>query len=194
MPAKASRQKSVEPACLGFAREERNAKLLRLADFRRDFGQHRETARDVEAADGDLKVFGAENPGKVDGARELVRLHADHADHASPPASRIIATISSGRMRVLVSSIGVQPDFDVGAEDVALRGVLAPGRTCRPACSTELRSETIDRIAFIIVMGGFDQNDIEDAGGGLGDRLGRHSHPLAKARQLLFSLKIFARL
>jgi hypothetical protein len=32
-------------------------------------------------------------------------------------------------------------------------------------------------------MGWFDQNDIEDAGGGLGDRLKRHSQPLAKARR-----------
>ena len=83
-------------------------------------------------------------------------------------------------------------DVHVGAEHPAMRGVLRDAVKAGERVGRQGRAKPL-MIALIVVMGGLDQNDIEDAGG-LGDRLGRHSHPLAKARQLLFSLKILARL
>ena len=70
----------VEPALLGLAGKERDAERLRLAHLRRHLGQHRDAARDVKAADAHRQAGGQKRPRQIDGARKLVRLHADQAD------------------------------------------------------------------------------------------------------------------
>ena len=97
-------QHLVEPTFFGFAGKQRDAKLLRLADLRRHFRQHRDAARHMEAADADRQAGVAELARKIDRARKLVGLHADEADQARPPALRISRMIRSGRTRRLVSS------------------------------------------------------------------------------------------
>ena len=48
--------------------------------------QHRDAAADVEAADADRDARGAQRPGDIDGARELIGLHADQADQSAASA------------------------------------------------------------------------------------------------------------
>ena len=83
-------QHLVEPAFLGLAGEERAADVERLLDLRRDLLEHREAARDVEAADHHRQPGGAELAGEVEGARKLVGLDADQADQR-PPAGRAMS-------------------------------------------------------------------------------------------------------
>jgi hypothetical protein len=56
---------------------------LRRDDFRRALRQHGDAARGMEAAHDDLNAGIAELPADIDGAWELVRLHADQADHGA---------------------------------------------------------------------------------------------------------------
>ena len=70
----------VEPALLGLAGEQRAAHVERLLDLGRDLLQHRQAARDVEAADHHRQPGGAELAGEVERVVELVGLDADQPD------------------------------------------------------------------------------------------------------------------
>src|ERR1700761_9442754 len=67
-------QDLVETAALRFAGEERDSERLRLDHLRRHLWQHRNAARDMKAADADREASGSKRPGKIEGARKLVRL------------------------------------------------------------------------------------------------------------------------
>ena len=69
---------------LGFAGEDRDAERLRPLDVVGDLLQHRQAARDVEAADHHLDAGFAQRPRDIHRAREFVRLHADDADEPEP--------------------------------------------------------------------------------------------------------------
>ncbi len=73
-------QHDVEPALLGLAAEDGDAHVHGRLDLRRDHRQHRQAARDVEAAQRHRQARLDELAREVDGARELVGLHADQAD------------------------------------------------------------------------------------------------------------------
>ena len=81
VPAAASLQHLVEPP-LRLAGEQRNAHRERFVQRFRPFRQHREAARDMEAADADRDPRRPQRTGDVQRARELIRLHADEADQS----------------------------------------------------------------------------------------------------------------
>jgi len=83
LPVPGIAQHRIEAAVLGLAGKEGDAELLRLPNIGRQLRQHGDAAGDVEAADADLQAGGQELPGKVDGARKLVRLDADEADQGA---------------------------------------------------------------------------------------------------------------
>ena len=74
-------QHAVEPP-LGLAGEQRDPEVEGLLKVGVHLRQHGEAAGDMEPADDDRDAGGAQRPGDVERARELVRLHADQADHA----------------------------------------------------------------------------------------------------------------
>ena len=74
-------QHGVEPA-FRLAGEQAASQRLRLAQICGRLRQHGEAARHVEAADGDGDAAAAKAPRQVEGARKLVRLHADEFDEA----------------------------------------------------------------------------------------------------------------
>ena len=82
----------------------------------------------MEAADADRQPGGEERPGEIDRARELVRLHADQAMSALPPALRIMRMIRSGLDAPVGLVIGVQADLDAFAQDAAPLRRPRPGR------------------------------------------------------------------
>ena len=76
-------QIGVEPA-FRLSGEQADAERLGLAQVSGKFGQHGEAARDMEAANGDRRIFRAKAPRQIQGARKLIGLHADHANHPGP--------------------------------------------------------------------------------------------------------------
>jgi hypothetical protein len=57
---------------LRLAGEERDAKRLRGAHLGGHLGKHRDTARDMEAADAHRQACRKKWPGEIDGARKLI--------------------------------------------------------------------------------------------------------------------------
>ena len=77
-----------QTAALGLAGEQRDPEVECLLQISRQLRQHGDAAGGMKSADRDLNAVLAELTGHVHGARKLVRLHADQADH---PARLAIA-------------------------------------------------------------------------------------------------------
>jgi hypothetical protein len=96
---------------------------LRLAKLRRHLLEHREAARDLEAADRDRKPGGPERAGEVERPVVLVGPDSDQADQrlraaAADPADQ------GGRIDMGVGLVDrEEPELDVRAEDPALGAV-----------------------------------------------------------------------
>src|SRR5262249_1416209 len=69
-------------AAFPFAGEPRDAEVERVFEVGRQLREHRDAAADVESADDHGNAGGAKRAGDIDGARELVRLHADKPEEA----------------------------------------------------------------------------------------------------------------
>ena len=100
-------QDGVEPAFLGLAGEDRDAHVHGRLDLGRHDRQHRQAAGGMEAAHRHRQAGLEELAGKIDGARELVGLHADQADQRLAAAALDVGHDAVGRTRVLVSSNGL---------------------------------------------------------------------------------------
>ena len=154
-------QHLVEAALLGLAGEERNSERLRLRHLGRQLGQHRNAAGDVKAADAHRETGGDEAPGKIDGARKLVRLDADEADQR---LSALLADHPHDPVRPdapIGLVIGVQPDIDVGAENLAPPRVVGEGVQARQRIGGNSRAEPLDRIAVVVVMRRLDHDEMK---------------------------------
>jgi hypothetical protein len=106
-------QHLVEAAFFGLTGEEGNAQCLSLAQVWRDFRQHGDAAGNVKAADADRQSSREEWAGEIDGARKLVRLHADETDKC---LTARLADFSDDPVRAHAPVgfvVGLQADFDV---------------------------------------------------------------------------------
>jgi hypothetical protein len=72
----------------GLAREQRDAERQRFLQFGGQLGQHREATAHVETADRDLDTRRAQLTRDIDGAHELIGLHADQAYESAVPIVR----------------------------------------------------------------------------------------------------------
>ena len=92
---------------------------LRLFQVRRQFGQHGDAARDVEAADGDRHALLAKLAADIERARKLIRLNADQSDHSAVGENtfRNRRKIDDGVALV----VDLELDVDVGAENALFR-------------------------------------------------------------------------
>jgi hypothetical protein len=151
------------------------------------WGQHRDRAGDVKAADANGQTGSPKRPGEIDGARKLVRLDADQPDQRPAPgfADR---PDDSGRADALIGFIkGMEADADPGAEHLTPGGILGEpvqaGRRIRGYCGLD----PADRIAIVVIMGRLDQYEMED-GRIAAPRPGRHHGPCRLLIRIMMGL------
>ncbi len=110
-------------ALLRFAREQADADVERGLQVGLHAVEHREAARDMEAADHHRHAGGAQRPGDVERARKLVRLHADQADQAEPAVAGKLAN-DLFRPDACVGLVDRRDvDRDVGPKHLTLRRI-----------------------------------------------------------------------
>ena len=154
-------QNLVEPALLGFPREQRDAERLRVCQFGRHFRQHREAAGDMESADANLEARGAKLTRKIDRARELVRLDADDADQRPAALALEIANDPARNDATVGLVIGVDFQRHARAQHFAAPGVLREAVHAGQRIGGQSRAEPLDRVALVVVMRGLDQHEGE---------------------------------
>ena len=142
-----------------FAREQRNAERLRLLELGRHFRQHGDAARDVKPADADLEAGVAKLARDIEGARKLVRLHADEADQRTPAAALEIANDPARHDATVGLVIGVDLDPHAWTEHLATAGVLGEAVHAGERIGRQRRAKPLDRIAVVVVMGRLDENE-----------------------------------
>ena len=131
----------VEASFLGLAREHGDAHVHCRLDLGRQDRQHREAARHMEAAQRHREAALEEGTRDVDGARELVGLHADQADERLAAGALDLRTSDVRGERACWSRrSGAYDDLDVGTQHFTTLAIRAPGRRERPACWTECAS------------------------------------------------------
>ena len=106
-------------AAFGFAGKKRNAQVERALYVRVALLEHGGCAGNVKAADGDGDAALTKRRGDVEGARKLVRLHADQHDHAG--VGLFDQTDDLRRANVCVGFVkGVDVELNVVAERLLL--------------------------------------------------------------------------
>jgi hypothetical protein len=115
----------------------------------------------MKTADADRQAGGAERPGEIERARELVRLDADQPDQrpSAGPTNRPDDAVGADALVGLVK--GVEANFDLGPEH------LSPARIFGERIETGERvrrnrgPKLADRIAIVVVMGWLDQHEVK---------------------------------
>jgi hypothetical protein len=138
---------------------EDHAQCLSLLEVRRQFRQHGDAAGDVETANRDRHALLAELAADVEGARELVRLHADQRDHAAigQDALRDRGDVDNGVALV----VDLERDIDAGAKHTRLRAFKQQAIDASEAVRGNGRAAPLNDIAVVVVMRRLDQNDRE---------------------------------
>ena len=132
---------------------------LRFLEVRRQFGQHGDASRDMEAADSDRHAALAKFAPDVERARKLIRLHADQRHHPliGEDSLRNGGNVDDGVALV----VDFHGDFDVGAENVTLRAFGEQAIDAGEAVRGDGRAPPLDHIAVAVVMRRLDQSDCE---------------------------------
>ena len=113
-----------------------------------------------------VRPLGAELPGKIEGARILVRLHADQADHAGAGGADALG--DAGDVDDGVAFVaGFDFDIDVGPEHVVVRTFHDQSVDARQAVRRYQRAQPLDDIAVAVVVRRLDQGDVKGPVGGL---------------------------
>ena len=141
----------VANAPLALAGIENGAELLGDADVLRQLRQHGNAAADVEPTDHDGQPGGAKLPRQIDGARKLVRLHADEADEAGARRLDPIDDAANVDDRVALVE-GFDLDLDVGAERVVPRAVGKEAMHARKTVRRDGRADPLDHVAIAVVV------------------------------------------
>ena len=172
-------QHHVEPA-LGLAGKHGDAHVPAGVEIDRAPVQHRQAARDVEAAHGDRDAGLAERPRDVEGARILVRLDADQRDKpeiAVPPKA-------GEQRRHVDAGVGLvdrlDVDGDVRPKDLPLGAVGRDAVDGGERIRRNHRAPPADHIAVVVVVRRLDQDELEApfrGQGGLQHRLSPASTP-----------------
>ena len=103
----------------------------------------------------------AELPGDIDGTGKLIGLDADKADKA---AARSLDA-ADGALDVddrIALVIGLDVDIDIGPQRLLLGTDRQDAAHTRQAVGRNGRAIPLDHIALAIVVGGLDQDDLED--------------------------------
>ena len=155
-------QHHVQPMLLSLAGEQADAQRLRVLQIVGHLRQHRQAAGNVEAPDADRHVAFAEAAREVDGARVLVRLHADHGDEAAAAIGLDHADDLFGPDPAVGFVEGVKPDIDVVAETFPIPEIgnqaVEAGHGVRGDC----RPEPLNGIAVAAIVRRLDHDKMKD--------------------------------
>ena len=158
MPFQASSRIVVEPAFLGLAGEDRDAHVHGRLDLGRHDRQHRQAAGGMEAAHRHRQAGLEELAGEVDGARELVALHADQADQRLAAAALDVGDDAVGAHPRIGLVERLDEDVDVGPEHAALAAILAQAIERGQRIGRDVGAQPSDRIAVVVVVRRLDQD------------------------------------
>ena len=156
-------QKDIEPA-LGFAREQRDAHRLRLFEVIGHLRKHRQTARDMEPADGDLHAARAKALRQVHGAGELVGLHAHQTNNAAPARCPDLARDSLGAHARIGLIEGRDRNLDVLAEDAPRTAIGGEAGHDRERIGGNGRDAPLNDVSVVVVVRRLDQIEAKAAG------------------------------
>ena len=157
-------QNVVEPALFQLAGEERNAHCLRGFDVVRQFGQHRDAARHVKAANADRQPGRQKGLGQIDRARKLVRLYADQADQGAAALALDHADDLVRPYPAVGFVEGVQAYIDAGAQYLAPARVLGQRVQAGKRVGGDSRAQPLYRIAVVVVMRRLDHHKMKAIG------------------------------
>ena len=118
----------------------------------------------MEAADSNLDAARGERSGEIERPRELVRLHANHHDHAR--AGILDQSREAFRANARVRLVeGVHLPRDVLAENLAPGAIAGQAVERRKRVRWDRRAEPLDDIAVVVVVRRFDEDEAEATGG-----------------------------
>ena len=126
----------------------------------------------MEAAHRHRQAGLEELAGEVDGARELVALHADQADQRLAAAAPDVGDDAVGADPRVGLVERLDDDVDVRPEDAAPAAILAQAIEGSQGIGRDMRAQPCDRIAVVVVMRRLDQDKPE----GRFLRFGSHLH------------------
>src|SRR5579864_672588 len=153
-------------AAFGFAGEQQNAEIQGFLQFGRDGGEHGEAAGDVESADGDLDVRGAQLAGKIEGAGILIRLDADQGDQRSG-AFFFKLSQSAGDFIHAKAGVGFitggDVDFDVVAQQAARFRIQGEAVHDGEGIRGDGGAKPLNQVAIVVVVGGFDEDQLKSS-------------------------------
>ena len=144
-----------------FAGEQRDAHRLRGRQLFRHLRQHRDAARDMEAADAHLQARGAKLAREVNRPRILVRLRPDDADERPPALPLEVANDAARHDAAVGFVVGLDVDPDAGAQHLALPRILRQAEHAGKRIGRHDGAEPLDRIAVVVVMGRLDEDEGE---------------------------------
>jgi hypothetical protein len=154
-------QHLAEPA-FGLAGEDRDAERLRVLQRLVVAVEHGDHTRHVETADADLDALRAQRPRQIERARPLVRLHADHHDHAGVGGLDQSGDVVDADAAVgLVDGMNV--DVGIGTEHLLVNEFLGDAVDRRKRIRRDRRAVPLDDIAVVVVMRRLDQDETEPA-------------------------------
>ena len=155
-----SRRKSARPP-LALPGVEDHPERLGFLQVGRQFGQHGDASRDMEAADRDRHARFAKLAPDIERARKLIRLHPDQRDHSliGEDALRNAGDVDDGVALV----VNLDLDLDVRAENMALRAFVKQAVDAGQAVRGDGRAPPLDDVAVIVIVRRLDQNDREFA-------------------------------
>ena len=146
---------------LGLAGEKGNAERLRLHHLGRHLVEHRNATRHVKAADADRKPAGDKGPCQIDGARELVRLHADQPDQRAAALFLDHAHDPAGADAPVGLVIGVEAEVDAGAEDLTAPRVFGERKQAGQRVGGNGRTHPLNGVAVVVVMRRLDHDEMK---------------------------------
>jgi hypothetical protein len=136
---------------------------LRCLHLLGHFRQHGDAAGNVEAADADRQTGSQEGPGQVDGAWELIGLHADKTDQRLAAGLADHADNAVGPHPPVRLIVGMQLHLDAGAEHLAATRVLGQPIQAGEGVGRDRRAEPLNRIAVVVIVRRLDNHEMEQA-------------------------------
>ena len=154
-------EQAVEPPLLGLAGEDRAADVERFLDLRRNLVQHRQAARDMEAADHHRQPGRPELAGEIERMMKLVGLDADQPDQGAPAAPLQIAR-DPRRHDMLVALVDRdQVEIDIRPEHLPLRRVTGEAVQRGERIGGQDRPPPDDGVAVVVIMRRLDHHEME---------------------------------
>ena len=148
--------------CSGLASKKGDAECGRRAHLLGYFRQHGDASGNVEPADADRQAGMQKRLRQIDSPGELVRLHADQAEHAAATCPPDHPDVPIGSDTLVGLVVGVDADRYIGPEHLPPAGVYSETVEAGQRVRRYRRLDPLDRIAVVGVMRRLDQHQMKD--------------------------------